>query len=623
MASMTMARTGNYWISSTAIYITLNAMGEPDYLQGSVSSGAQVLCYMKDIDGLGYDAGHNYRRWQLTISPTYFNTTTEKYVYVAIPRSDVETDIAQVVFPSEKLDIYGKNESGTQMGNTDYYYIWLQGIISASEVNGAVQRREWTQRIDTGSLASDEALDAGGENTWWRYSSVSDTVEFLKTISNAVFENLLATIATITTLFLGANKDKLTGVAVYPSDSPDADNTNATADDDNQTVVTPKYLGERGAKDWISKKHDDYTDGHVTFNNGSTVKNGLESDNIRNSGNITNEGDIKTKNLYVTGSAHFFEVSIDKIKASGGAHIYSAADGFTIDIVENITDKNRVRLYWLAEKDGKSIMNMWKELDQAICMNFNQATTGTSHNISNKYYWALVTDVSGSTTVEKTVNDVTNLYNWIELSTEIVDGTLNPEVGDEIAMLGYRGTDDVARQSAIYDSAYSSLDTDLTPPFRAYYRGINDFSLKSHRYTYTDAYSFVLKGVTIQQLEDTNLRLEVDSTLGFVLDFGEVTTLTCTIVDALWNDHTSEATSWYIERDTGDSVNDAAWQQKAKVVAFNSLSEVDAAIIDIAFAKSDCDIAKDTLLSTIFTITAYKKDSDGAAQVMAKRSFAF
>ena len=54
-------------------------------------------------------------------------------------------------------------------------------------------------------------------------------------------------------------------------------------------------------------------------------------------------------------------------------------------------------------------------------------------------------------------------------------------------MCGYRGADDAARQSAIYISAYSSLDSDLIAPLLAQYKGINDFNLSSHRKSYFDA----------------------------------------------------------------------------------------------------------------------------------------
>ena len=68
----------NYWISSSALYIQLNAMGEPNYIQCSVASGASILCYMQDIKGLGYDAGHNYQRWPLVAYPSLFPDSKAK-----------------------------------------------------------------------------------------------------------------------------------------------------------------------------------------------------------------------------------------------------------------------------------------------------------------------------------------------------------------------------------------------------------------------------------------------------------------------------------------------------------------------------------------------------------------
>ena len=160
---MTEAKPQNYWISPTALKITLNALSDADYIQASAASGAMIMCYMKGIDGLEYDHGHNYKRWPLRIVQTYFTSTTKKYVYIRIPRSgNNDTDVAQVVFPSERIDLYGMTESGRQVGNTSFYYIYTQGIISASEPTAEGLRRRWEQDIVTGTLASDEATDAGG-----------------------------------------------------------------------------------------------------------------------------------------------------------------------------------------------------------------------------------------------------------------------------------------------------------------------------------------------------------------------------------------------------------------------------------------------------------------------------
>ena len=231
---------------------------------------------------------------------------------------------------------------------------------------------------------------------------------------------------------------------------------------------------------------------NATVDNDLTVTNNANITTINSttgnittikSNNITNTDTIKTKNLSVTGTAHFFNLIIDKIKSVGGAALFTPADGFDVDIVQDSTDG--VKLLWQCQdEDGNQRDNMWKVNDQALCMSFNKAKVGTTHNVNNKYYWALVTSVNPVN--EPTVIDGVK-YNYIAISKTVVDGVLNPEFGDSIVMCGYRGTDDAARQSAIYISAYASLDKGLTAPLLAQYQGINDFNIESHRTSYYDA----------------------------------------------------------------------------------------------------------------------------------------
>lgn len=252
---MTQARPSDYWFSTSALFIQLNAAGDRNYIHANCSAGSMVMCYMRGINELGYDNGHNYKRWTLIASQTVFHDDNPRYVYIAIPKTDAVDTPAQVVWPSEMIDIYGKNEAGTQIGSTDYYYIFTQGIISASKVDGVAQDRTWTQVIDCGSLASDEAIASGGEGAWWEYNATNDMVKFLKTISEAVFEKLTATWASIKQLVL--NGKPLNSVAGddTPEDSEDA-------------VVTPAYAG----KHWLSKTHDDIAQGDITFNKSILVK---------------------------------------------------------------------------------------------------------------------------------------------------------------------------------------------------------------------------------------------------------------------------------------------------------------------------------------------------------------
>lgn len=256
-SNMTVATPKDYWLSPNALHIERNALGNPDYIQASCTSGAQILVYIKGI--ISYDAGHNYRRWPLQASPTVFNTHTEKYVYVAVPR-DSTLSTAIVVYPSELLDIYGKNEQQLQVGSEKYYYIFLQGILSSSGDNGTVQR-DWLEghTILTGYLSSDEAINAGpDEAEWFQYSTVDEIVTFLKDLTmkaGTKFRELFAKAVTIVSggyITFEGKTGSVSGIA--NADTP----LESEAD-----IVTPKYMDEKA----LSKSHNDKTDFDIELKN--------------------------------------------------------------------------------------------------------------------------------------------------------------------------------------------------------------------------------------------------------------------------------------------------------------------------------------------------------------------
>lgn len=171
----------NYWISPTALTILRNAMSDPNRIMASTNSGAQIVAFVDGV--IGYDDGHNYQHWPLVAYPTEFDTNTEKYIYVAIPRSIEYGTVATVVYPSEHLDIYGfalrdtkdKDADGNiiqkevLVGDEKFWYISLGGILSSSGDNGTIER-EWLADIDYGYLDSSLAYDAGPiETDWYRY----------------------------------------------------------------------------------------------------------------------------------------------------------------------------------------------------------------------------------------------------------------------------------------------------------------------------------------------------------------------------------------------------------------------------------------------------------------------
>lgn len=216
---------------------------------------------------------------------------------------------------------------------------------------------------------------------------------------------------------------------------------------------------------------------------------------------------ITTHNLEVTGFAHFYELLIDKIKSVGGSVLLTPADGF---VVEKVIDSGSgYRLYWSATDGEKAIANMWEYHDQAICMTFNNAQVGMNYDISNKYYWSLIISTPGTETIDG------NDYHYIEISKTVKDGVVNPSVGDEIVMLGSRNTQDLNRQNAIYISAYDGLDTTLEAPFICQYKGINDFNLSNHKYTWFAANGNNIRGSLKVESGDNveDLLFEIDASL--------------------------------------------------------------------------------------------------------------
>lgn len=240
-------------------------------------------------------------------------------------------------------------------------------------------------------------------------------------------------------------------------------------------------------------------------------------------------GNITTEYLTVTKQAHFFELIIDKIKAAGGAVLLTPADGFKIDKVKIVNNSPRYyKLYWKASDGEKARSNMWQIGDQAICQTFNNAQVGTNYNISNKYYWTLVSSVG-------TENIDGEDYHFIQvagsdgINVGYYDGLVNPEVGDEIAMLGYRGTDDPERQSAIYLAAYNSIDKDLKAPLICHYKGINDFNLASHKYTWFAANGSTIRGdVKMENGESVEDAVNQGSIKSIVVDYSVSTSMTTT-----------------------------------------------------------------------------------------------
>ena len=464
------AQPKDYWIATNAIYINLNALGNPDRIQASMASGAAILCYIKGVksasagaeyedngDGLEYDNGHNYKRWPLVISPTYFNTHTVKYVYAAIPKTAQINKSAIIVFPSEQLDIYGKNANNEQIGSTDYFYIYLQGILSSSGDDGATNR-VWQQYMAFGTLSTDEAIADQSLNTdWYSYSQLTQVATFLKEIAmdeGSTFQNLRAELLELSGHILNKVADGNT-----PVNSDDA-------------VATPAFVSNH----FLSKTSNDTAAGKIKFEQG--LEAGEFEQDSQGAALYKDEYDnwhLEADYLYARKRLTAKEVRIEKESHIGGSLLLTAASAHC-DFVEDKGDYWRCFFRRVGE-NGEQIFNEWKIGDQAYVNTFNleKQADGTS---GNHYYWRLVTSTSNEGVDESTYTvdgeEVSGAdYHFIDLSkTNCSERSATPMAGDDIVQLGYQPNDDPDRQNAIIMAGAGTAS-----PYIREFVGISTFHL--------------------------------------------------------------------------------------------------------------------------------------------------
>lgn len=156
--------------------------------------------------------------------------------------------------------------------------------------------------------------------------------------------------------------------------------------------------------------------------------------------------------LYVKIKAVFDELEVKKKTYVGGEQILSPA-GMKCVRVEELDES--YRCFFLSEVDGITINNEFTVGTLALSQEFN-IKEGTSHNVSNRYYWREVTGVGSD---------------YIDLSKTNVDKDSDvPAAGDDIIGLGH--LTDITRQAAIILSSVNETSPSIT-----FYQGINTFSL--------------------------------------------------------------------------------------------------------------------------------------------------
>lgn len=398
-------------------------------------------------------------------------------------------------------------------------------------------------------------------------------------------------------------------------------------------------------------------DGNVTIN----LLNSADYDDAMQSGfgfykRKDGKYGLNVTDLSVWGKAYFNNLTIRELTYVGGNLVFSPSAGKIFEVRE-ITDAQGAvtgwKCYLLADDGTTATTNMFEVDDQVRCETFN-IKAGVYENVSNKFYWRKITDVS---TDNDEIRDANNnilydgkKFSWIVISaTDKAEGSDNPAAGDTIVLMGNRTNTnrmsfviketygDNAPREVGYTNVHSytlgdnNLVYEISPKkvrfYTKYYEQVNvDGSIvktinyrgdwkQGDTYTYYDQVTHNGTTWLCVAPEGTNVTSEpargndfwkaqnaiLDATLNITqstgewIDKGETNHVVCSVIRG-FEDITDQVTSWNIVRDSGDAVNDAAWQNKDKVKNFDGT-------IDIAWADDEDDIGDST--SCIFTITAF------------------
>lgn len=452
------------------------------------------------------------------------------------------------------------------------------------------------------------------------------------------------------------------------------------------TTQVNGQIATEGSKHFVSKITDDIAKGTVTWEKVQKFLQGICIGNntaysIDANGNVTinllNSADyddatqsgfgfykrkdgkygLNVTDISVWGKAYFNNLTIRETTFVGGNLVFSPSAGkiFEVREIYNETTNELTgwKCYLLADDGTTATTNMFEVDDQVRCETFN-IKAGVYENVSNKFYWRKITDVS---TDNEEIRDSNNnilydgkKFSWIVISaSDKAEGSDNPAAGDTIVLMGNRTNTN--RMSFVVKETYGD-----NAPREVGYTNVHSYTLGNGNLVYEISpkkvrfYSQYFEIVTIEGLpiktinyrgdwkqgdtytyydqvthngttwlcvapEGTNVTSEpargndfwkaqnaiLDATLNITqstgewIDKGETNHVVCSVVRG-FEDITDQVTSWNIVRDSGDAVNDAAWQNKDKVKNFDGT-------IDIAWTDEEDDIGDST--SCIFTITAF------------------
>lgn len=140
--------------------------------------------------------------------------------------------------------------------------------------------------------------------------------------------------------------------------------------------------------------------------------------------------------LEVIGKAIFRSLQIDEYKHIGGNIVLSGANA----VIEKVVPVSGGWKCYLHTDDGdKAITNDWEPGDQALCQTFN-IRAGVYENVSNRYYWRVVSAVAQKSANEKAYIIITDDDTYRDKST----ANDEPMAGDNVVLCGHNTLWDIA-----------------------------------------------------------------------------------------------------------------------------------------------------------------------------------
>lgn len=234
--------------------------------------------------------------------------------------------------------------------------------------------------------------------------------------------------------------------------------TNDTTPESNSNV----YSALRVKNNFIAKNKNERTSGKLSSDIGFEVGEFVSG----TSGALlyvdpdTLETTAELDRLYVRVKAYFEELEIVNVNSIGGKQLITPAGSVKCYGVATYDEDTTIpegvyRCYFLAEQDGVKIKNRFEINDQIYCQEFN-ASTGSSQQVSSRFYWRLCTGVSTETV---SYNDKQCHYIDLSMSDAATDSDA-PKADDILCHRGNRT--DSSRQGVLEFSAVDTFSPSIT-----------------------------------------------------------------------------------------------------------------------------------------------------------------